>query len=321
MVSSRDSKIIDEWLASHPSPCTKSCYRRDTARLLAHAGKRLNRITLGDLQGFAQSLIEAGLAPISCARTLAAAKSLFGFCQRMHYLAANPASELALPRYENRLAERIMPEQEVKQMLEAGAGSRDRVLLHLLYSAGLRVSEACHLRWRNLRAHGDAGQITVFGKNGRTRAIALPASIWGELLGLRAEAGAEDPVFASRSGKFLDRGRVRIIVRRAAERVGVAAAVSPHWLRHAHASHALDHGAPIHLVQATLGHSSVATTSAYLHARPGDSSAHFLAVGTGLSVSETASPGLVRAASSAATGATAAPQRARVAAVAGRPHK
>jgi integrase/recombinase XerD len=324
MVSSRDSKIIDEWLASHPSPCTKSCYRRDTARLLAHVGKPLNRIALGDLQSFAQSLIDAGLAPVSRARMLAAAKSLFGFCQRMHYLAANPASELTLPRYENRLAERIMPEQDVREMLAAGTEPRDRVLLHLLYSAGLRVSEACHLRWRNLRAHGDAGQITVFGKNGRTRAIALPASIWGELLGLRAEAGAEDPVFASRSGKFLDRGRVRVIVRRAAERVGVAAAVSPHWLRHAHASHALDHGAPIHLVQATLGHSSVATTSAYLHARPGDSSANFLAVGTGLSVSQTAGPRLVRAASRklpAATGATAAPQRARVAAVAARSKK
>jgi Phage integrase family len=69
-----------------------------------------------------------------------------------------------------------------------------------------------------------------------------------------------------------------MIVRRAAQRAGVFDRVSPHWLRHAHASHALDHGAPIHLVQATLGHGSVATTSRYVHARPGDSSARFLAL-------------------------------------------
>src|SRR5207302_10232771 len=93
---------------------------------------------------------------------------------------------------------------------------------------------------------------------------------------LRNVAGANEAVFASRSGKPLDRGRVRDIVRGAAERAGINGQVSPHWLRHAHASHALDHGAPIHLVQATLGHSSVATTSRYLHARPGDSSARFL---------------------------------------------
>ena len=86
----------------------------------------------------------------------------------------------------------------------------------------------------------------------------------------------QELVFPSRGGKPLDRGRVRSIVRQAALRAGGGGRISPHWLRHAHASHALDHGAPIHLVQATLGHSSVATTSAYLHARPGDSGARFL---------------------------------------------
>jgi integrase len=101
---------------------------------------------------------------------------------------------------------------------------------------------------------------------------------WGELIGRRGTAKPEEPVFRSRSGKALDRGRVRVILRRAAQRAGVVEGVSPHWLRHAHASHALDHGAPIHLVQATLGHSSVATTSRYLHARPGDSSERFLAM-------------------------------------------
>ena len=115
--------------------------------------------------------------------------------------------------------------------------------------------------------------MTVFGKNDRTRAVALPTPLWSVLIGQRGAASAEAPVFPSPSGRALDRVRVRAIVRQAAERAGVDAHVSPHWLRHSHASHALDHGAPIHLVQATLGHSSVATTSGYLHARPGDSSA------------------------------------------------
>ena len=106
----------------------------------------------------------------------------------------------------------------------------------------------------------------------------MPPGLWVELSGSRGAAGAEELIFRSRSGRPLDRGRVRMILRRAAQRVGVADSVSPHWLRHAHASHALDRGAPIHLVQATLGHSSVATTSRYLHARPGDSSARFLAL-------------------------------------------
>jgi integrase/recombinase XerD len=145
-----------------------------------------------------------------------------------------------------------------------------------LYFAGLRVSEACSLKWRNLHFRGTAGQVSVFGKGGKTRSITLPESLWSELISLRGAAGAESPVFPSRSGRVLDRGRVRMIVRLAAQRAGITGPVSPHWLRHAHASHALDHGAPLHLVQATLGHSSIATTSGYLHARPGDSSARFL---------------------------------------------
>ena len=278
MGSSRDSHIIELWLQRQASPHTRGCYGRDVARLLAHVPKPLNQITLGDLQGFAQSLIQDGLAPISRVRTLAAIKSLFGFCHRMRYVTANPAAELALPCYENRLAERIVGEEAVKRLVDADAEPRDRTLLHLLYAAGLRVSEACGLRWRNLCPRGEAGQITVFGKNGRTRSIALTAAMWSELNALRGNAGTEAPVFPSRSGRCLDRGRVRVILRRAAKRAGLAEPVSPHWLRHAHASHALDHGAPIHLVQATLGHSSVATTSSYLHARPGDSSARFLAL-------------------------------------------
>jgi integrase/recombinase XerD len=218
MLSSRDSHIIEIWLARQASPHTRGCYRRDAARLFDHVPKPLNRLTLGDLQGFAQSLIESGLAPVSRVRTLAAVKSLFSFCQRMHYVPANPAAELALPCYEKRLAERIVGEDDVRKLVENGEKVRDRVLLRLLYAAGLRVSEACGLLWRNLRPRGDSGQITVFGKNGRTRSIALTAPLWSELTALRGVAGAEAPVFPSRTGRLLDRGRVRVIVRRAAKR-------------------------------------------------------------------------------------------------------
>ncbi len=85
-------------------------------------------------------------------------------------------------------------------------------------------------------------------------------------------------MFRSRRGGHLDPAQAWRIVRAAAERAGLDLPVSPHWLRHAHASHALDRGAPIHLVQATLGHASVATTGRYLHARPTDSSSRYLAV-------------------------------------------
>jgi integrase/recombinase XerD len=280
MLSSQDAEIIKIWTDKYPSPHTRYCYATDSERLLNYAKKPLSDITLADLQAFAESLTNLGLAPISRVRVLAAAKSLFGFAFRMRHVTINPAAELALPRYEVRLAERILGEEDVQRMLAADIEPRDRNLLQVLYAAGLRVGEVCHLCWRNVRPHGDSGQVTVYGKGGRTRSIVLPTPVWSDLISLRGSAGAEEPVFPSRTGRVLDRGRVRRIVLQTAQAAGIREPISPHWLRHAHASHALDHGAPIHLVQATLGHSSVATTSAYLHARPGDSSARFLATET-----------------------------------------
>src|SRR5205807_7722419 len=124
-----DAQIIELWLQSQASPHTQSCYRRDSARLRAHVGKPLARITLGDLQSFAQFLNCSGLAPISRARTLAAVKSLFGFLFRMRFIPVNFAAELPLPRYENRLAERVLSEESVQKLLAADAGQRDHILL------------------------------------------------------------------------------------------------------------------------------------------------------------------------------------------------
>jgi integrase/recombinase XerD len=119
----------------------------------------------------------------------------------------------------------------------------------------------------------------VFGKGSKTRTVLLPSAIWRELLRFRQHAALDAPVFASpRGGGHLHPSSIERIVGRAAARAGLEAKVSPHWLRHSHATHALERGAPIHLVAATLGHASVATTGKYLHARPTDSSSRYLAV-------------------------------------------
>jgi integrase/recombinase XerD len=179
----------------------------------------------------------------------------------------------------NRLTERILPEAEIHHILSLEPKERNRVLLTLLYASAVRVSEVCGLCWRDAQANGDGGQITVFGKGDRTRSIQLPVSVWKNLVKLRGDAGEDRPLFPSRKrgGPLKPLGVLRI-VRQAAERAGIELAVSPHWMRHAHASHALDRGAPIHLVQATLGHASITTTGRYLHARPKDSSGRFLAL-------------------------------------------
>jgi Site-specific recombinase XerD len=233
-------------------------------------------VTLGDLQDFADSLGE--LAPASRGRILSAIKSLLSFGHQLGYLPFDVGRPIKLPGQKNRLAERILLETDVQRMLALEPHRRNHALLRLLYSAGLRVSELCALTWRDAQERADAGQVVAYGKGGKTRAVLLSTATWQELVGLRESADSDAPVFRSRKGGHLDESQILRIVRGASKRAGIDALVSPHWLRHAHASHALDRGCPIHLVQATLGHASVATTGRYLHARPSDSSARYLAV-------------------------------------------
>ena len=121
----------------------------------------------------------------------------------------------------------------------------------------------------------------MFGKGDNTRVVAFSAETWKQFLALRGDAGKNELVFKSRKlkgGGHLCETQVLRIVRAAGKRVGIDANVSAHWLRHCHGSHAADRGVPLHLIQKTLGHASLTTTSRYLHARPSDSSGLHLSV-------------------------------------------
>src|SRR4051812_6386981 len=274
--ASSDDHLIELWLHGRSSH-TQRAYRTDVERFRAGAGKLLARVTLADLQEFANSLGE--LSAASRYRALSAVKSLLAFGHRIGYLPFDVGRPLRLPGVQHRLAERILPESDVHRMLSLEPTARNRALLLLLYASGVRVSEVCGLCWRDVQPNGDGAQITVWGKGAKTRAIQLPESVAKLLTTLRGDVEDAVPVFRSRKhGAALKTVAVLRIVRQAARRAGIDLAVSPHWLRHAHASHALDRGAPIHLVQATLGHASITTTGRYLHARPKDSSSRFLAL-------------------------------------------
>jgi len=275
-----DKVLLTRWLHGRPEHTCRA-YHADIARFLAHAQKPLPSITLHDLQAYADGLADEGLAPSTRARMLNVVKSLLSFAHETGYLPTNVGRPLRLPPVRSRLAERIPSEEDVLALLAHEPDRRNHALIRLLYAGGLRVSETCALCWRDLAQRGAAGQVTVWGKGGYERAVLLTGGTWRELLSLRSpEAGPDDPVFQSRRGGPLSPNQAWRVVKAAAARAGLptADALSPHWLRHAHASHALDRGAPISLVRECLGHASLATTSRYTHARPGDGSSRYLRV-------------------------------------------
>jgi integrase/recombinase XerD len=270
-----DEQLIQLWLHGRSKHTIKG-YTNDIAVFQKKVTKSLRTITLQDLQDYADYLQSRDYAPATLKRMLCCVKSLFSFGHRIGYLPFDVGKPLRIPTPKETISERILTQEEVFSLFEAAKNPRDKMLTKLLYYTGLRVSEISGLKYSSLQQREKTGQITVQTKGSKTNVILLPAHLWEELCIFRNGAGEDAPIFKSRKGNALCVGQIQRIVSRIAGRAGITGAVSPHWLRHSHASHALENGCPIHLVQKQLNHSNISTTGKYLHARPTESSSKYL---------------------------------------------
>jgi integrase/recombinase XerD len=296
-----DDTLINIWVHDL-AETTQGEYIRDIAQFRAFVSKPFADVHLGDLQAYKDALTSLGLAPASVARKLRSVKSLFSFAERSGYLSLNVGAALRIKKVRNRLAERILTEEQVLRMIFSQQDNpRNYALVRLLYATGIRVSECCSLEWRDVIARADGGQITVFGKGNKTRTVPFSRDTYEALIEQNEDTLPDMPVFVSRGGGAgkggdpLSRSQVWMIVEQAAIAAGLHvfkkrtvrkdqevtlthSLVSPHWLRHACASHLLDHGAPISFVMSMLGHESMETTAKYSHAKPNMSPAQFLPI-------------------------------------------
>lgn len=274
-----DLHLISLWLKGK-SEHSQEAYTRDLEQFVDFVDLPLSEIKLQHFWDWADHLKKLGALPSTQARKLAAVKSLFSFGHRIGYLQFNVGVAITLPNIPDKLAERILLEEDIKAIVGQAHTLRNRVLLKLFYASGARVSELASVYWGALIPRENRqGQISLLGKGNKVRTLMLPAPIWKDLMELKSESEFSEsnhPVFRSRKGGSLSRQQIWRIVRDAARAAGFDKNISPHWLRHAHASHALDRGAPVHLVQESLGHRSLATTSKYTHARPDESSSKYL---------------------------------------------
>ena len=272
-----DEQVTSLWLHGR-SPHTQKAYAGDVVRFFRYVDKQLVFVRLMDIQNFADSLIDEGLKPASQHRILASVKSLITFAHKIGYLKYDVSKPLKVPKFKDSLVERILSEAEVQRIIGMENNPRNRLILRVLYAGGIRVSELCRLTWADMQSRDKGGQMTVFGKGSKTNTIIVPCPLWDDLLSFRGDSSEDSPVFRSRKGGHISPCQIWRIVKKAAKRAGIKKAVSPHWFRHAHASHALDRGAKISLVKKTLSHSSIQTTGRYLHSKPGESSSMYLEV-------------------------------------------
>jgi integrase/recombinase XerD len=303
------AQLVALWLHGF-SPETVRSYEYDIRCFIGFmTGKKAQKVTLNDLdlrtvklndvQAYVDFLLHKKYSPASLNRQLAAVRSLFTMGFDCGYLTFNAPAKVKGVKQKDSLAERILSEFETMQLLAAAKSLvqktpnqtkkehlsqpekitlRNHLLIEFLYYTGARVSEVAKLTWRDIKSNRNGlGQVTLFGKGGKTRTLLLPETLYRDLLTTRTNKDPEAAVFASRKGsKPLQVRQIRKIVNDIAAEAGLDGHVSPHWLRHSHASHSLDRGAPPQLVQQTLGHQSLHTLTRYAHARPSDSSGLYL---------------------------------------------
>jgi len=213
-------------------------------------------------------LKEKGYATSSIYRTLMALRVFFRFLKREGYVEEDPTALLESPKIWQLIPE-VLTCEEVERLLKApGEGeeeARDRAVLETLYATGIRVSELC-----NLDIH-DVGENTVrvLGKGGKERIVPIGeeaiAAIDAYLGNYRHEKGDHRPLFVTKKGRRMSRVTVWKKVKFYARKVGIEKEISPHTLRHSFATHLLDHGADLRVIQEMLGHADIGTTDRYTH--------------------------------------------------------
>ncbi len=265
------------WAERGLSPNTLAAYRADLTALSRWLGERhvpMMQTSHTDLQHFIESRVQAGARPRSTARQLSSFRRFFRYLLREGVIQEDPTAQIAMPKI-GRSLPKSLTEEEVEALLAAPAvrdplGNRDRTMLEVLYATGLRVSELVNLRYAQVNLN--QGVIRIVGKGNRERLIPLgdEAVRWlNEFVhGARDEILLDrqtDYLFPTRRGDRMTRQAFWHIIKRYARKAGIAKGLSPHTLRHAFATHLLNHGADLRVVQILLGHSDLSTTQIYTH--------------------------------------------------------
>ena len=281
-MGSPDTQLLDQfldgiWLESGLSANTLAAYRTDLLTFqiwLEKKGLALDEATRADLLAYLAANVRSGLSPRSSARHLSTLRRFYRYLLIQGRTQADPTADVRSPVIGRPLPKNIS-EQGVEKLLstpprDTALGSRDRAMLETMYASGLRVSELVGLTLNELDL--TTGLVRVVGKGGRERIVPLGEEASESLREYLGQARSDllktqltDAVFVTRRGGPMTRQAFWQLIKRYAQQAGIGAEFSPHSLRHAFATHLLNHGADLRSVQMLLGHTDLSTTQIYTH--------------------------------------------------------
>lgn len=277
-LASIDAHLDHLWLERGLRRATLAAYRQDLTGFAAWLGRDIATATEADLHAFLADRLETSRSPRTAARFLAAARSFYQRAVQTGAVASDPTANVPSPRL-GRPLPGSLSEEEVERLLKAPRGDdpsgapveyRDRVMLELLYATGLRVSELVSLTVSALNSR--RGTVQVVGKGAKERLVPVGEIALDWLARYLAECRprilngrASEALFPSNRGKAMTRQTFWHAIKRHAATAGIDRDISPHTLRHAFATHLVNHGADLRAVQLMLGHADLSTTQIYTH--------------------------------------------------------
>ena len=260
------------------SPNTCEAYLGDVEKLLSYMeveGLSIEGVDYAQLQHFIATRADLGIGPTSISRIISGIRSFGRYLLLEGYTESDPTALLEVPR-KGRYLPTVLTTAEVDRIIEAAGskggveGQRNRAIIEVLFSCGLRVSELCQLTFPDLFL--DEGYLRIQGKGSKQRLVPLSESAIAEVTRYLRDPdrttpkrGQEEYIFLSRRGQAISRITVFVMVREAAEMAGVEKTISPHTFRHSFATALLEGGANLQAIQLLLGHEDVATTEIYTH--------------------------------------------------------
>lgn len=259
------------------SPNTLDAYIRDVDKLLKFLSdeeKTPQEAKLEDIESFAATVCDLGIGARSLARILSGVRQFYRFLVLDGYMEADPTELLESPKQPQHLPE-VLSTAEVDMLeraidLSKWEGHRNRAIIEVLFSCGLRVSELTHLKLSNL--YREEQFVRVMGKGSKERLVPISPKALQELdywfadrNQMKIKEGEEDYVFLNRRGAHLTRTMILIMIKNYARDAGIKKTISPHTLRHSFATALLEGGANLRSIQAMLGHESIGTTEIYTH--------------------------------------------------------
>jgi len=258
---------IERGMSQH----TLRAYRKDLETFAAYAEKEPEDIEMIDVRGFVARQIKDGLSKTTAGRRLAAVRSFLKFLTREGFLKANPAKLVTTPKAEKHLP-KFLSVDDVFALIEkpdtiSFVHARDRAILELLYSSGLRVGEVAGLNVEDVNTR--EGLVKVKGKGRKERIVPVGSKAVDAIKAYMVEKillkKKNKALFLNRTGSPLSERGIRRIVVKYARLIGVSGQIGPHTLRHTFASHLLQAGADLRVIQELLGHASLSTTQKYTH--------------------------------------------------------